>query len=350
MEWADGIKASEGQMVANIVSADGSQLVNLGHLAVRGLPVTQSANMRLKRVALWQLHPTDANGYVAAFGIHPSMCETARHVVYRLDWQERTWLIPALAILRGLFKPNRLLLETMFRPQAIYQLCVPGEKSGAEVKVIAPWAHHSLDNLTDPRPLLRWLSHTDSGRRTAASIHSHSVQGRLDIEMPKVSADISIQGLINGQTIYVTRFNINHIHDETFSASGRVAFSADPPHLMYTQNVRSVLGVAASLKVPRHLDGTVALQDVEWAQIEPMVRPRGRDLRTRANLRVIVDGVLLKLAGADWKELNRPGISYQNYVHYYRKWVISGLIHQLLATVAASRQPVYARCPNPFRS
>lgn len=338
MEWAEGIIAHDGQMVASILSDGESQRVHLSQLARKGLPITPSANIRLKRVALSEIEEIDASDYVAAFGLEPRLSASSRHAVYRLKWNEFSWIIPALAIQRGIFKPNRLLLEHMFRPQAIDHLCVPSESHDKNVELIAPWAHLSLSRLTDPRPLLRWLSNSNSGRRTAASVHSYAVQGRIGIDLPNVTADISLQGLVRGDTVYVTRCSINRIHDGACEALADSAATEGTLRLSCSRDERSVLGVAASLTVPRQQDGSVTLQDAEWAQIEPMVRPTGRASRTQADLRMILDGILLKLSGAEWKDLSRPGLNYQNFVHYYRKWVNSGLIHELISMLAASRK------------
>lgn len=337
MEWAESIGAREGRLVASIVdSKGGRRLADLEELTTRGLPTAPSSNMRFRKVPLWQLQKADAAEYGGAFGFDPTHCDTSRHVVYSLEWTGRKWLVPALALLRGIFKPNRLILPAMFRPQALHHLCVPNVSGEGLVTVTAPWSASSRDRRTDPRPLLTWLACDERGQRTAGSVHEHAMRGQLGLVLPQVLGDVSVQGIAVGRSVFVTSFNVNCIYQDGLDDTIGPTSGRRVP-LSCTRDPRSMRGIAYAQAAALRFDGAVKLSDAEWAAIEPMVRPVRRASRAVVDLRAIVNGVLARLAGAKWASLGESGIPSVHYLYYFRKWARTGLMQTLLDVLAELR-------------
>lgn len=339
MEWSEGIEVHGGQVVAGIITNGSRSQVRPAKLDQRGLPPLRGKNLVLKNVCLRELVPSSAEEYLSAFGIDTASCDASRHVVYTFCFGSRALYIPALALMRGLFRPSRDLLPELFKPQALERLCVPSKLATDSVEIVANWSTRESQGRLDPTALLSWLYFNPSARKLADSVHRHAMHGRLALELPDVRVHMSVQGKTIGDKLFVTRCNVNRIEQEVLDAtSGEQRVKT--VRLSCTTKERSIARALTQLPRPRtHHNGATSLTDEEWPSVLDVLQLTPRELRVRADLRLILDLILTKLhTQARWVDIEHLGaVSYGNVIAHYAKLVRTGRMQKVLDHLAEMR-------------
>lgn len=339
MEWAEGIEVLGGQLVAGVVTNGCRTRVRPEQLDQRGLPLLKGKNIVLKNVQLKELVPTSADEYLSALGFEATSCDTSRHAVYLLHYGAQKLYIPALALMRGLFRPSRDLLPELFKPQALDRLCVPLTHSTDTVEIVATWTTREKQGRLNPTNLLSWLYFNPSARKLAESVHRHAMHGRLALELPDVRVHMSVQGTTTGDQLLVTWCNVNCIEQDVLDAvSGKT--HVNTVRLSCTTKGRSVAKALKQLPRPKtHHNGATLITNEEWPCVLELLQLTPRELRVRANLRLIVDLILMKLhSNAKWVDIeNIGGIPYGNVIRHYSKLVRTGRMQKVLALLSEMR-------------
>lgn len=128
MAVASHIHLIGGVFQAELNSNDRHQLVGLDKLAQAG--ITAHSNTRrhtlITNFAEWE--EIDPSVYARHFGIDIPSCA---HQVFLLRHKRRRFIVPALALMRALFRPNRDVLAAMFLPQCLDRFSTPPSRVSA---------------------------------------------------------------------------------------------------------------------------------------------------------------------------------------------------------------------------
>jgi transposase len=347
MDWARRIVVNEGELVTEIESEDGIAsyfpLMDLGKL---GLPDVRPAVRKKFEVKFEDFSLCDAQQYRSIFGAKEA-AEEGAHQVFEVVRDGKRYLVPALALMRALFRPTFKLLPQMFVPSALERVCRL-EKVDDELKVVvdAQWA-------TTPDPgrtrewagPLSWMMLHPSARRMADSVHQHAMSGRIAIDLPDGDVELVFYGVQNGLDIAVTSIRVLSV------------FPWDKPDLPFVnerhqvdfinrkwaegRNLREVL----STFIPLRADGSYELTDSEWAAIRPLLD--GQRKRQRHYLhcqRALFNSVLGKLhTGTSWKKFKYTVGDWQTAATAYRSWRIRGTYEAAISTLRDMRTLGFCR-------
>lgn len=342
MEWAQGLEARNGQLVARLADPDGRQeLVAIEELATRGLPELRSTRRQLERVCLSDLRAIACAEYLNAFNLSAAVQGTDDHVVYELRTARRRWVIPALAIVRGIFRPNHLLFGDAFSPHVVERLGIPAAGSASRVNLTAPWCKSTFARNTDPCTVLSWFWRDSDARQMANSVHRCALRGSIDIQLGPAVVDLVIQGAAASRsgTLYASRCTVTKAYVQS-----NTEVSLDKDAVLHFfgdgDSPFSVAGVADSLFVRRRQDGRVHTTDHEWNILEPVLGKKPQGCAPQADIRAVLDGILLKLAGdvPGWRNLSEFGIPHVTFLYYFRKWAKSDALNSAIEALNEIRE------------
>lgn len=299
MEWACGISTEGGLRVQIIERTGNVMFADLASLRKHGLPskVNRERSVLLTNPFSWTRVPT--HQYLEAFGadsVEPAIA--SNHQVFAARLELRTVYIPALALMRAMFRPNGHVLPAVFSPGNVDLLSYVDYAAATPRHVVHDAGLQKNLGSTDAGPLisepLRWLQLSRSARDCCQSVHKYAMQGRIDLDPPACDLQMNAQGYAIGRKLFVTRLELTAVHtraqdtllgeDETFRfrctpvASGSPKFSS------------------RDLVVPLNTAGLTRLTDQEWNGVVPMLQVKGADVRTKYNPRHVLDAILSKIA------------------------------------------------------
>jgi len=322
MDWAQGIEVVGGELVARVADAAGMQeLVKLSDLGTRGLPTATSTLRLIERVDLSELHPTDSTEYLEVFGLQGAAGENAGHAVYQLLTERRRWLIPALALIRGVFRPHNVLLDEVFRPHMLERVSYFDPTDG-RVVITAPWAKKVGNSATDPSALLAWLWRDTAAGRLAGGVHRQAMSGAIAVDPTGAKVDIAVKGTKIGNTFYVTRCTVTRAYLPT----DHVGASADEEVVDFFGPVLKRGGPGSTLKetldvVQERHDGGLEVTDAEWEALLPILRSDIRGKKPKVDVRQVWNLLLhtMTRAGGSTK-VDMGSALGRSLVWYRKKW------------------------------
>lgn len=346
MLWATGITVQNIGCVGELVRADGGLLsVPLKNLANEGVPDDKSAKKAIETdFEHWSI--ASAKEYRAAFGCHDLAVTHDRHQVFGFPAGRSRVLVPALVLLRALFRPKGLLLPEMFGPNAIDNAChLTLQCSTPKLVLHAPWASRTsrigLGEVVEP---LLWMQCFPSAYAAAGSVHTWARSRVIGIQLPQASISATIRGRRQGNLLCATDLRIGTLTP----TEPPYAFSEGHPGLVHFQRQfgkspsaihRDALRKAAH-SIPRRANGCVALTDGEWDTIAPVLLSGASIKRLKLDQREIFSGLLGMLAnGTTWQEADFGAGTIGNALYAYREWLKRGTLQQSLQLLGALRQP-----------
>lgn len=293
MDWAQGIEVVGGEMVARVADAAGIQeLVKLSELGTRGLPTVPASLRSLDGVDLSELQAIDCTEYLEVFGLQGAAGEPGGHAVYELQIKRSRLVIPALALIRGLFRPNNVLLDDGFRPQMLERVSYFDPANG-RVIVTAQWAKKVGIRASDPSALLAWLWRDAAAKRLAGSVHRHAMSGAIDMDPTGAKVNLSVGGKRLGRTFYATRCTVTRAYLPSHSgdADGNEEvidfFGPVPQRCGSESNLNSALDVVLERR-----GGGLEVTDTEWEALLPILRPDTRGKQPRVDIRQVLNLLL----------------------------------------------------------
>ena len=262
-----------------------------------------------------------------------------RHKFYCCQNGDFQIVIPALAIMRALFRPTHYFLPKVFYPNALERVrLVDFDRSPPGVTPLSvTWRDKA--RYGDLTGLLEWFSFYPSATQFLRSVYTNALVGRLAFELPNATVKLSVRGVRSGNTYFVTIVTVLSL--KPTEPPYPFAAPRDAHPLRRATSVRA--GRSPELCDPRvvkHADGSVDLTDREWEQIEPLIETgRGRtDSRTHSR-RLVMDGVLRKLGlGTGWRTTEYRTGGHINALHAYREWSKNGALDRVLETIARMRE------------
>ena len=342
MEWARGIVVSGDELWAEVESTNGAtSLVALTELYRRGLPTVDKAVRRTVTVSFRGFSPCDARKYTNYFGLQMTKVEAEAHQVFEVQQDGKTYLVPALALMRALFRPTPKLLHEMFGPSALERTLWLDYSSGtADIVVDAKWATSSVQETHSSwHGPLRWMASHPTARRMADSVHRHAMAGHLDLDLANCNAEVVLAGVQGPNAVLVTEARIlsitpsEHPDLPVVGCEHRIAFLDRDWAKGRNLNKR------VSTPVPSHVDGTLELTDDEWSAIGPLLAgARKRAYSYELCQRSLLDGVLRKLAtGETWRKSTYKVGDWRNAATAHRTWTRRGTFEQALEVLQDMR-------------
>lgn len=335
MDWARRIVVSGNGLAAEIQSVDGTtSLLGLAELYRRGLPAGENVVRRTLTVSFADFIPCDPREYATHFGLLIADEGVGKHQVFEVLNKGKRFLVPALALMRALFRPSSKLLVNMFAPSALERTCwLDHSNGGVRVVIDAKWATSAVvernSNWVVP---LGWMAMHPSARRMADSVHRHAMSGCLALDLSEGRTEVVMAGVQGADGIRVTevRFLTVFPGDAPDVQDASVASRLDFVNREWAKgrNMKNTL----SAELPLSISSNPQVTDAEWTVLGPLLG----DQRKRAKpylhcQRKLFNGVLGKLAsGEAWQSCTYEAGDWYNAVYAHQTWNRRGTLKQAL--------------------
>ncbi len=316
MQWAQSITSRNGQLLASVLDANGTpSLLPLGELAANGLPTCEKNWRRCLSFRLSDLQATTPDEYLEHFGIKANSAENLQSM-YALHGPRVKWVIPALALIRGLFQPSRVLLSDVFRPQPVDRLAVVDPDNSRRVKIVAPWSNIKLHKAGSTVPTLEWLVWDQMANKLASSVHHHAMKGCIDLDLLPLDFEFSAYGDRKGKTTFVTNLSALKV-----TLSERSSRNPGEVHFL---SQAAVGKRSSALHVERNATGDLQLTQQEWESVKQHALDYSRG--SKYDLKTVFENLLAYATGevATHKELKALETATPVDLEYHRCWTNAG--------------------------
>jgi hypothetical protein len=305
LEWATSGTRRNGKLVIEIQNSNGKvDFVALSDLGKRGLPTPERVIRRVILTNFTSWRTTSGVEYAEAFGIsHVG----DSHQVFEFMVGERRFVVPALALMRAMFRPHRYVLEGVFRPQGIEHICHPTISDDSfSVEPARKWPSLAQQApQSSVRQALNWLYCFPSARAMCGSVHEQIMANKIGLTLPIGSARIAVQSVDIGNSSYVSAITIVTLdtpeppYEFAGSQSDHIEFNRGLQAAIVRRNGNRCCLRDKSLL--RHPDGSTNISDREWDEIKPHFSLRCSAAKLKHDQRLLLDGILAKLInGTPW--------------------------------------------------
>jgi hypothetical protein len=307
-------------------------------LGLDGVPDDKSDRRRAEtHFSDWDQASLSEYGYAFGLPVPPG----DGHEVWSFQHNGTRFVVPALVLMRAMFRPNHFLLPHLFKPQSLEDVCdFVGGDAASRVALTG-----SLRNWTGSRERastlepLSWLYSFPSARAMWGSVLSASSRSRIGLELPSASARMVVHGKAHSKNFYATRivvvsltaqeapleFAHDHSRDICFHVSDERLASGFKPNISKDESIK--------------LRGEEScLSDAEWLQIEPAVGlDSGR--KFKHSPRAIVDAMLAKQSqGTSWTDTSYAGgIEHSTASTAFHRWRKDGRWAKVLQLLEQTR-------------
>lgn len=340
MHWVDSIGWDGGNYRVIAVNAQGDK-EGLPVSALHNIEFARSSGARRIRVVTdfetWkQVSPAD---YLAGMGFPKDM--KSGQTVYEFEVAGKVFLIPAVVLMKGMFRPLRGMAYHLFRPQGLENAVIAALK-GAEPLVgffCAPQNDFGFipERAQSILEALSWMYCFASARRMWDSILQWARVGTLGIDLPQGQARLVLRTSPYENKWLVTDLTVVAVQT---SESPYVFADKHPQFIEFHKAVNMV--PHGRTKPPKQLlalpsrKGNWNLSNKEWAIVEGIVSSRKS---FKYCPRKIVDCILYKFGqGVAWKnlaygKLNKPVVTaaYQRMLKDGRWDALVGVLQELRA-------------------
>jgi len=340
--YAQRIVVAGRKLAVEMLERDGgTYLAGLDELYRDGLHKTGKRQPGTLRVSFCDFREVPSAEYERNVGI--TSCHGSQHQVFELNYQGTRILIPALALMRGLFRPKSLLLARMFAPHALERFCLWYEQDGRSEVLVEPkgWRHSAEARHGNWKDVVRWMFSHESARRMADSVHRNAMAGRLALDLPQAKVDIILTGMDVIGVICVTSVRFASL---TPLEAPQQPFNLQVPIHFFDKELlaHKASTPCIALDIPIGPAG-LEVTEKEWSALKPiLVKTRREALLTHCP-RGIFNDVLNKLSsGTSWRSAQLQASDWRLAATTYRSWRVSGAFDKALAVLTASREQ--ARC------
>lgn len=339
MQWAQEISVEQGRLVARVFDGAASRSVALNELDRSGLPTERSFTKRGIQTNFSDWREVPAGEYAAAFDLKGA--NEGFHSVYETYVGKRRLLTPALALIRTFFGLNANVLANVFRPCALDRITVLDGSVEPPAAVLSGLRipRTRVGRLSDNAQRLSWMRSHLSAQDMLASVHESAMLGRIGLNLPPSTVCLVAHGRRVKETLFVTGINVLSVspHDEPILFC---QMTAETYHFraVRTKAHRGRVDTNDYSDIPRRNDGSIELSDAEWQEIEPlMLTTRGRS-RIRLDQRLILDGVLTKLATrVSWASVKYKAGGVTHATSAFRRFAGDGRFETILSILAKHR-------------
>lgn len=310
-------------------------VVELGNLHKKGLPRYTSKTVEMQ-LNLQDLTPCPFEEYAYACSL-PEAAD-AQHQLWSLRLNGQRFLIPALAIMRGLIGNHPQALERLFLPQSLDDICDLSSLSASfQVKCSKLVAPRFSRNSFEIGRRLTWFSGFPSARTTWASAYLNAREGRLSLTLPRATLLVRLDG--HGPKGNMTNFYVTAMYVRSLRADeAPFDFATNCPREFEILGKRVANKVmlntfagsdfSSGLNVLRP-DSQRCLSDAEWAAIRSHLSWLPQEFWIE---RDAFDAALRRMfSGATWKVLETDaGVEHGTFKKQYMRWKKDGRLEQLL--------------------
>lgn len=309
----------------------------LDRLGLYGLP--DGANTRRRaEVGFAEWGPASIAEYAGAFGLCAP--KDSAHEAWAFQYNRIRFVVPALVLMRALFRPNHHVMPLLFRPQSLEDACTyagPGPHGHIALLGGFRGSYHARERASITEPL-SWMFCFPSARSMWASAFAASQEGRLAIELPKATARMVLHGRMHASNFYATRLAIVSVtaQEDPFE------FAGDHSRVICFHVMDEAMASGFKRNKTRDdsiglRDGEHSLSDEEWRAVEPIVVRGGPGFKY--DPRAVVDAVLAKQCqGTSWTEtVYPPGIRHTTACVAFCRWQKDGRWAEVLETLRQSR-------------
>lgn len=326
---AVGIVRVNGEFLAAFDHPDNA-VRPLGELGAKGLPKGTHQLRHTADLSKWQ--QADPATYAAGLGAH---VDNFRQLVWAVPAGRLMALVPALALMRALFRPHTYVLSEMFRPQALDSISVVVDRIPRPRK---PWprARSSATSVAFTG-LMSWLHSYPSARRCASSVYEYAKDGWLGLDLPEAELSLVLHGVQEGSSLYVTQVTATNVTAMEppfdFAAGAPSCFqilptneAGRPKNLMMGANLNHLLPL-------RGAEATVS--DDEWSKLAGILESRrARRHSTREILDELLTYTCRGVPLAAWRdEPNRR----RTVLRQLETWKRNGTWAEVAKVLCASR-------------
>jgi len=328
MEWALGLAVENGRLVVEGIGRGGDlEIGDILDLGTCGVPTCSTLVKHKGTLDFGALVAGSANEYLRALALPVPECATNRHMVLEGELDGVQVVIPALVLMRALFRPTKFLLPLMFRPQALDHVCfVDFERSPVDVVVHATWngTYRAGDEV---QQCVSWMTLFPSATRFAASIHAFALRGQIGMEVPQGSARVTMDGLKVDGVLFATEMKVISVRANEEPILAATGCSRD----FVLRNVSRSSSRKANLteigKIPNGKSGDLDVSDSEWKAIEPTLLEGQRRLSETVNQRYLFDALLEKInVGTAWRTMVPKSGTSNNVRFAERSWRSRGTL------------------------
>lgn len=287
---------------------------------------------------------SDPREYLQAFGFQNAASVAFNHRFFECQVDAVRYVVPALLLIRGFFRPGRFLLPAIFRPHAIEQISrVELRPSGETVHTVdASWATAGhTKNYSDLNAVLAWLNMYASAKKMAASVHRNALAGVISIELPNATAQVTCRGVRVGTSVFVSDLTLMTVAPHDLPELP-IANSVTPLtlHRGASNTEEGRFAPVANIVVPARHDGQTDLTDSEWERVEPVLMSSRKCKQPFTHSpRALLDGILGKLSsGTPWRLAHYKVGTHQNAVTACRDWTRRGVMAKVMLILAEARR------------
>jgi hypothetical protein len=339
MEWVIGPDIENGTCSFEVISVSGQvRRAAVDELGTDGLPSPGRRTRLLYEGDFSSWKPACATDYLHAFGLQFPAHIESRHVVFTAPTGDGSTVhVPALVLLRALFRPVRILHSAIYTPANIDQLAFINYSSSPPQVVLDMLGTKHLEPrwVGSQHQALLWLHSSISARACAQSVYMNALKRQLSLSLPGGQVRMALHGQEIGEDLYVTKASLVRVkvpasdsitgQEQTFSFNSNV------------EEDREVFASSRAIRVPLRLDGLSFLTDAEWQVVEPLLQGK-RPGKRRHSRRALLDAILHKVASdTPWKKVPLDGFSVTALTATFRNWVADGRLARTLTALEAAR-------------
>jgi hypothetical protein len=322
MDWALGIAVENGRLVVERFGRGGDfDIGDIAELGGSGVPTCSELVKHKGTLDFGSLKANKADEYLRALGFPLLKQSTNRHMVFAGEFDGVQVVIPALVMMRALFRPTKFLLPLMFRPQVMDRVrFLDFTRTPIEVVVDATWSGACRTG-DEVRQCISWMTFFPSAIRLASSVHEFAMRGEIGMTMPNGSARATMAGLKIGGVLFVTEMRVVTVHADEEPILAASGCTRDFVLIDVCRDGPSKGSLSEISKIPIGQDGDLDVSDLEWTAIEPTLLAGQRRLGETINQRHLFDAILQKINfGTSWRALVPKSSSGNNARFAERSW------------------------------
>lgn len=275
--------------------------------------------------------------YLTPLGIELPASIDHLHQCFSFEIKRKTYLLPALALMRGVFFPANVLLPTMFFPNAPEAACNFGFLDGHLTAELEPsWVRRNRAfRATHLLGLLTWLYAYPSAFKMASSLHTNALRGAIGMALPNTMTTLVLHSVAVGDRQFVTKVSLLEVQpmeEPKFSLAQeltKISF-----HAKRNGQAATIPYLTNQFNVPLRSDNSYFISDYEWEQLSSSVLTTTKT----HNQRLLLDGVLKKLVTKEpWKRIDYKVGTWTNASALLQAWSRDGRFQKLLSELARMR-------------
>jgi len=249
-----------------------------------------------------------------------------QHQCYLFEHEKTTYLVPCLALIKGLFKPISFFGEWLMHPVGLDNLIIPTPSCSEPVAfnvnaVELRW--HRLQNLTQ---YYSWMLSSPSARRMWHSVYPRALTGLIGLELPDAVINLRCTGEVLRDVVLVKSLNPTKLQaiEAGIHRKAELPIEIQIHHMVRITTEKKPLEkklVNALRNRP-----SPALTDAEWGALEPMLT----GFPTKVPTRLVLQGVLNRFAEEkSWKKAKYLVGDCSMACSYYARWKKNGKWEQI---------------------